>query len=359
MKIYLSGYFHENLGDDLFFHIITQRYAKHQFYMMVHGDHAHAYRGRPNVKVHAQPKLLRGADKILSKVSPNLGLGSLYGRTKEISVLIGGSMFQELYKDGSDLKRLAQMPQNRSKLYILGINYGPAKTMAYRDAVSRYLASATDVCFRDRTSFELFQELPNARVGNDIVFGIRNICPAPAQKQNTCVISLIDFDAKPDLAPYKAAYLQFLRERILEQQALGREVILTSFCRWEGDEKAIRELKALCEPEVLEKLKTLCYDGHNWKELCNAFASASWVISTRFHAMVLGLVYQVPTVVISYSNKIRQLLRDMDRDNCAISPKNLANFPAEQICPVTDIDVKHWQNQAELHFEKLDALLRP
>lgn len=359
MKIYLSGYFHENLGDDLFFHIITQRYAKHQFYMAVHADHAHAYQGKPNVKVFPQRKLLRGADKLLSKVSPGFGIGSLYGRNKDVSVLIGGSMFQELYKDGSDLKRLAQMPQNRNKLYILGVNYGPARTSVYRDAVSRYLESATDVCFRDKTSYGIFQDLPNARVGNDIVFGIRKICPTPAQKLNTCVISPIDFGAKPDLAPYKKAYLNFLRDRILEQQALGRQVILMSFCRWEGDEKAIRDLKAICEPAVRERLKTVCYDGHNWQGICNTIATASWMISTRFHAMVLGLVYKVPTVVISYSNKIRQLLKDMDREHCAIIPKALSDYSADKICPVTDIDVDHWQAQAELHFQKLDALLKP
>lgn len=357
MKIFLSGYFHENLGDDLFFHILTRRYPQHRFYVLAHADHARAYRGESNVTVHSQCKLLRGMDKVLSKISPSLSFGSLYGRTKDLSVLIGGSMFQELSHDGSDLKRLALMPHNHNRLYILGINYGPAHSQAYLDACTRYLAGATDVCFRDRTSYELFKDLPNTRLGNDIVFDIRKLCPTPTQKENTCVIAPIDFGAKPALAPYKEDYLTFLKDQILEQQALGRRVKLMSFCRWEGDENAIRELLALCPEEARAQIDTIFYDGQNWQMLCAVIGSAAQVIATRFHSMVLALAYAVPTLVISYSNKTRQLLEDMDRGDCAIMPQQLK--APESIRLVTDIDVDYWQTQAEKHFEKLDELLNP
>lgn len=359
MNIFLNGYFHENLGDDLFFHIITRRYPNHQFHMLAHGDHASAYRGVPNAKIHPQCKLLRGADKVLSKLSPKLSFGSLYGRTKDLSVLIGGSMFQEMQDDGSDLKRLALMPENHKKLYIMGINYGPAHTQAYEDACRKYLASATDVCFRDQTSYNRFRDLPNTRVGNDIAFGIRRICPTPVEKENTCIIAPIDFGKKPALVAYKQAYLEFLKARLLEQQAQGRQVILMSFCKWEGDEDAIRELLDLCSPEVKAQVTTLCYNGQNWQELCQCIGSAAYMIATRFHSMVLALAYGVPTLAISYSNKTRQLLQDMDRGECAIMPEELADLPAEKLTPVTGIDIDYWQSQADVHFEKLDELLNP
>lgn len=355
MNIHLSGYFHENLGDDLFFHILTRRYPQHRFYVLAHGDHAQAYQGASNVIVHSQGKLLRGVDKVLSKLSPRLSLGNLYGSTKDLSILIGGSMFQELFDDGSDLKRLKLMPQNHNRLYILGINYGPAKTQAHLEACRAYLGTATDVCFRDKTSYRLFQELANTRVGNDIVFGIGKLCPAPVEKENTCIIAPIDFSAKPSLAPYKQHYLDFLTQQILEQQAMGRRVKLMSFCRWEGDENAIGELLEQCPDQARTQIDTIFYDGQNWQDLCAAIGASSYVIATRFHSMVLALAYGVPTAVISYSNKTRQLLEDMDRGHCAIAPSALKNIT--QIIPVTDIDIAHWQAQAEKHFEKLDELL--
>ena len=63
MKILLNGYFHENLGDDLFYQLIARRYPQHQFYMPVHGASAHAYTGNKNVKVLRQNKLLRESIK--------------------------------------------------------------------------------------------------------------------------------------------------------------------------------------------------------------------------------------------------------------------------------------------------------
>ena len=135
MNVFLNGYFYRNLGDDLFFHIVTGRYPQHRFYAMIHGDHAHAYTGAANVKVLPQSKLLRGLDKLLYKLSPAMTLYAQRGKKSDASILVGGSMFQELASDGSDLIRLSQMPQNYKKLFIMGINFGPCKTDAYQQAV--------------------------------------------------------------------------------------------------------------------------------------------------------------------------------------------------------------------------------
>ena len=355
MNIFLTGYCHENLGDDLLIYILTQRYPQHTFHMLVHSDHAHAYDHMPNVKVHRQPKLLRGVDKVLSKISPKLSFTYLYGLTKELSVLVGGSMFQELAGDRSDLKRLALMPANHNKFYVLGINYGPEKTQAYYEACRKYLSCATDVCFREQTSYDRFSDLPNTRVGNDMVFAIRQLCPAPEEKKNTCIICPI----QKDLGPHYGDYLAFLKEQVLDQVAQGRQVILASFCRFEGDEAAVEELARMCKPEVGEKLQTLYYDGNNYVDICRSIASAAYVVATRFHSMVLALAYGVPVTVISYSNKTRQLLKDMGKDDCDIQPHMLSQFLGKQPPQITGIDPDYWEAEAEKHFQELDKILNP
>lgn len=358
MKILLSGYFYANLGDDLFYHIITQRYPQHRFYVLPHGDYAYAYMGKDNVTVFPQRKLLRGMDKALSKLSPKLSFWNLYGKMMDASVLIGGSMFQELTGDERDLRRLALMPRKDKNLFVLGVNYGPAKSQRYLQACREYLKSAEDVCFRDKTSFDLFADLGNTRVGNDLVFGIPAVCPPAKEKENICVISPIDFSAKPALAAYEEDYLSFLQRQVAYQQSLGREVVLVSFCRWEGDENATQKLLERCTAEQKKNIRCLFYDGQNWKQICACISSAACVVATRFHSMVLGLVYGVPTIPISYSNKTVQLLKDMDRANCAVLPQQLASLQPEQTKPVTDIDIAYWQAQGEKHFERLDQLLR-
>ena len=358
MKILLNGYFHENLGDDLFYHLIAQRYPQHTFYMPVHADHAHAYTGKDNVKVLPQTKLLRGLNKLSTKLSPKLGVTALLGKCADLSVLIGGSMFQEMRGDGSDLKRVANMPRHKKGLYILGINFGPHKTQSYLDCCRSYLSQATDVCFRDSVSYGYFSHLPNTRLGSDIVFGIEDICPAVSQKTDTCVISVMDFYAKPALEPYAGDYYRFLVDMAQHQRSLGRKVQLVSFCKWEGDEQAIERFFQNCPEDLKEHISVLRYDGKNWKEICQAICSAQCVVASRFHSMVLGLAYGVPTVVISYSNKTSQLLADMGWENAVITPDALKETLAAEAISIQGLNMEKWKQGAQAHFEALDRLLK-
>lgn len=355
MKLFLNGYFYRNLGDDLFFHIIVNRYPQHRFYAMIHGDHANAYKGVSNVKVLPQNKLLRGLDKVLFKLNPSLSLYALKGKQLDASVLIGGSMFMEMHDDGSDIGRVAQMPQNYKKLFVMGINFGPHKTEAYKKACTDYLATADDVCFRDKTSYEHFSQLPQTRLGSDIVFGIEKLCPKAAEKENTCLISVMDFAEKPALKPYKEAYLTFLTKQILQQQELGRQVVLVSFSKAEGDERAIAEL--LERLPAKETVETLCYDGYNWQQVCKKISSAACLVATRFHSMVLGLSYGVPTIAISYSNKTLQVLQDLEVAHKAILPEQLETLDASQVSAITDVCIDCLKESAQKHFEKLDQFL--
>ncbi len=351
MKILLNGYFYKNLGDDLFFHLITDRYPQHTFYVPVHADHAKAYMGKKHVKILPQTKWKRGMDKLLGKVSAKLTATGRLARRTDLGVLIGGSMFQEF---GDAQARLARMPRHPKGQYVLGINFGPHKTQAYVDACRDYLASAADVCFRDAVSYSYFAQLANTRLGSDMVFDTQSLCPAPAQKQNTCVISLMDFEAKEDLAPYAADYFRFLTDTVRQQQALGRQVILVSFCQFEGDERAIDRFLSQCPHELKRGISTLCYTGGNHVQVCSSIASAALLIASRFHSMVLGLAYGVPTVPISYSNKTLQLLQDLGLEDYAITPSMLATG---QVKPIAPTDMTSWAEKAQLHFQILDKTL--
>ena len=344
MKILLNGYFYKNLGDDLFFHLITDRYPQHTFYVPVHADHAGAYTGRKNVKILPQTKWKRGMDKVFRKFCPRLVSTARLARRTDLGVLIGGSLFQETVPGA--MERLARMPRHPKGQYIMGINFGPHKTQAYVDACARYLESAQDVCFRDAASYEQFADLPNTRLGSDLVFGIRSLCPPASQTENTCVISVMDFASHASLAPYAEDYFCFLRRVIDQQTQQGRKVILLSFCAHEGDERAIERLLSQCPQEV----HRLCYDGRNYAQICSCISSASCLIASRFHSVVLGLAYGVPTVPISYSNKTLQLLQDLGQE--AICPDMLA--ATTQLHPIPALDMTPWVAKAQLHFAALD-----
>lgn len=350
MKILLNGYFYQNLGDDLFLHLITERYPNHTFYVPIHGDYAKAYKGKPHVKILPQTKWKRAAKKLLGKLCPSLGAYPwLYGRT-DLGVLIGGSMFQET--EGNAMARLQKMPRHPEGQYILGINFGPHKTQAYVDATKDYLASARDVCFRDSVSYGYFSQLENTRLGSDLVFSIQSICPAPEQKQNTCVISVMDFSAKDTLAPYAQDYFRFLQKTMEQQRAMGRQIILLSFCKLEGDQSAISALLEQCPQEGVSVMH---YDGTNYAQICQTIGSAACMVASRFHSMVLGLSYGVPTIAISYSNKTLQLLQDLGYEDHAITPEMLADAQPKVI---PSLDMTQWAQLGVSHFQALDRLLK-
>ena len=347
MKILLKGYFYKNLGDDLFFHLITERYPQHTFYVPVHGDHAQAYMGKPHVKILPQTKLKRGMDKILQKIAPRLVSAKGLERRTDLGVLIGGSMFQEIGEN--PIARLNQMPRHPKGQYVLGVNFGPHKSQAYVDATKAYLAQLKDVCFRDSVSYGYFSQLENTRLGSDMVFAIQTLCPAPTRKENTCVISVMDFGENPALAPYAQDYLAFLGRNIQQQLDLGRKVILLSFCQFEGDERTIGLLQ-----KQYPQVSTLSYDGTNYAQICQTIGSAACMVASRFHSMVLGLAYGVPTIAISYSNKTKQLLQDLGYGEYAITPEMLADAQPKVI---PSLDMTHWAQLGESHFQALDQLL--
>lgn len=357
MKILLNGYFHKNFGDDLFFHIICKRYNNHIFYAPIEKECAHAYMGENNIKVLSINKLIRGIDKLTTKLNPKFSYYNILNHFTDLSVLIGGSMFQELYGDRHDLERIDNLPDTSKALYILGVNFGPYKTIKYLNKCKKYLAGATDVCFRDNESYSLFKDLNNTRVATDIVFGIEKIAPKAKEKKNVCVISVMDFSTRSKLKKYRESYEKFILSIIEKQLEIGREVILMSFCKYEGDENAIKRIMEICHQKQLTKINVHYYYGYNWMETLNIISSSSYIIASRFHSMILGIVYGIPTLPIIYNEKFRKILNDLDLKNFGVELDELNEFEKKQFKSIPAQDITVLKQKAELQFLELDKIL--
>ena len=325
-KVILRGFFYKNLGDDLFYHMIVQRYPKTKFYLPVVDKYKNAYNDEKNVKVIGLNKVVRGINKLLIKINNLFDIYNLIEKYGDLVVLIGGSLFQEKNDDGSDIERLNEMPGKKKPLYILGVNFGPYKTQKYLKKTSEVLAKAEDVCFRDESSYSLFKNLDNTRVATDIIFGIDRIIPKNEINEKLCVISVIDFARNPALVEYKEAYINFIQKSIEKYCEKEYTIMLMSFCKIEGDEDAIKHILDKCEKNYKDKIKVYLYDGTNWREMVRIISSASYIIATRFHSMILGLVYDIPTLPIIYSEKSLNILKDLNCENCCIKPEELNSY---------------------------------
>lgn len=350
MKIYLKGFFFKNLGDDLFVHMIAKRYPQHQFLAVTNQGFEDQLSMEPNVKVIGLNKIARGINKLFN-------LYDLIEKKAELSVVISGSIFQEFSEDTEALKRLQSLPGKKNPTYILGVNFGPYETETYYQAARNYFKSIKDVCFRDQWSRDLFADIAQVRYAPDILLGIENIIAGSSEKKANCVISVMDFERKEYLKPFAEQYEQFIVSAMQYYVSNGYGVTLISFCKIEGDEKAIEKILARCSDEIKEKTRVEKYDGQNWKEIIETISQASYLIATRFHSMILGSVFQIPTLPIVYNDKCRHFLADIGCEQYGIFLEQLEHCEMKNIEYMQVDHLDKLKSQAEEQFKALDLIL--
>ena len=346
MKIYVQAYLSENLGDDLFVKILTERYPKHRFYSISNNfNNYNNNENYQNLKVYT--------NKYLYKLIRKLKLEKNIANRCELAVTIGGSMFIE----NNEKAKYKEFTLGKNKHYILGSNFGPYKTQEYFNNVRKSFEKAEDVCFREKYTYDIFKDLPNVRYASDIVFSM-NTDKIKITNRKRAIISIISCSAKLDekyTEKYEAKIIELMKFLINK----GYEICLMSFCKREKDEEAIESIINKCSEELKNRIETYYYRG-NIKEALNVIGDSSLVIGSRFHANILGLLLRKPTIPVIYSDKTIHVLEDMNIDLKKIDIREIDTF---DISSISDedlnkiIDVSKQKIDSNRHFEFLDKEL--
>ena len=152
---------------------------------------------------------------------------------------------------------------------------------------------------------------------------------------------------------------QFLREiREFPRLTLEEERELARRCT-EGDEDAIDHLLSLLPDR--SGVSVCCYDG-NIPKLLSLLSDATYIIASRFHAMILALSFGKPVFPISYNCKSRHYLEDLDFRGKFASLSDLPETTVEDVLYnydhriITDCSLhkQHAQNQFRALREFLD-----
>lgn len=347
-KIFLYAYDRQNLGDDLFIQHITDRYPSVQFYMWSDKTNQKTFADMPNLKVFdRESRLVR----FLHKLRPSLV--SRYKAMLECRcdavVYIGGSIFIE-YPNWEQISTWWEYEAEKRPLYVLGANFGPYHTEAYRKKMADVFQHCKDVCFRDQYSYQLFQDVPTVRQAPDILFSYS--MPRVTVKDNQVFISVIDCAGRDDLAEYAQQYVSNMAELIRRYRKNGCEIALASFCRDEGDEDGIRQiLDALGDTA---RIRTLCYDGTNRAEMLTAIAESGLVVGTRFHAVILALAAGKQVLPVIYSDKTKHVLEDIGFTGQTYDLREPSIWSDDKING-SDLDIGAVRVESENHFFKLDS----
>lgn len=354
-RVFLYAYDRQNLGDDLFVHTIANRYPDVQFYIWSDRNNRRTFAPLSNLKVIDKDSRLV---HFLQKLRPSLVARYKNWLEKQCNavVYIGGSIFME-YSNWQQICSWWEYEAKNRPFYVLGANFGPWKTEAYRNKMAQIFGDMQDVCFRDCYSKALFLDIDNVRQAPDILFGYP--MPRVPVKEKQVFVSVINCAGRDEShglnscdGRYVANMVKLLKGYLEE----GYSLVLASFCREEGDEDGIKKILTVLDCDEKSRIQVLCYDGTNAAEMTEAIAESKYVIASRFHGIILALVAGRPVIPIVYSDKTTCVLQDLGFYGTVFDIRNESEWtvskPAEWSLPD---EIKH---RCRNHFCKLDQILK-
>lgn len=324
VDVYVDCYLEHNLGDDLFLLTLLDRYRdRDDLLFHVWGDSAYQYlQSRySNIKLHELPDISGNLLQRQMMRHHTIRQKMMCVAGADATLQIGGSIFME-WHGGNVRKRLKDYWYwlSRKKWmkylygapdasFIIGSNFGPWQTKDYwRTMHSLFSRYCTDVCFRDHYSAELFADLDNVRCAPDVLFGVN----LPQQtKRRQLFVSVIDLNRKGEgISSKREMYQTWLVQQMQNMAKRGYEIVICSFCQYEGDGDVVAELA-----QQLKKLgidvRTILYANNDY-EILSEISASEYVIASRFHATILGLAAGCKVLPVLYSNKTRHVLEDLE-----------------------------------------------
>lgn len=360
-KIFLYAYDHMNLGDDLFVRTIADRYLGVRFYLWSDKKNYEVFKNNRNIKVINQNA---GIIKILKKIRPSLviRLQEILKNKCDAIVYIGGSIFME-YPTWENIVNWWKYQVEKYDVYVLGANFGPYQSSKYKLKMEENMKKMKDICFRDRYSYQLFESLPQARFAPDILFSYP--IESVEKKKKQIYISVINCKKKEEgkYSQYRKQYEKILKKIMMYYLDENYIIKLVSFCKEEGDEETIIDvLNTFQKHNKINQIQQLNYDGTNHKEVIMELVSSEYVIATRFHAIILGMVGKQKMYPIVYSDKSKNMLEDIGFKGNYLSFSELDKFKMEDVIQnkarYSLVDIGYIQEQSKKHFMYLDSILK-
>lgn len=342
MKVFVNAYLENNLGDDLFFDILKNRYSGNKFYVM-----SSSIKNEDNVVVYK--------NKFLNKLIRRFELKKFLTNKCDVIVSIGGSMYMEQKNDTNRKFFLGKKPY-----YILGSNFGPYHTETYYKNAHKFFEKAEDVCFRDKYSYNLFSDIKAVRYAPDIIFTLDTKNLEKVQNTKRAIFSIISCRDKVNVKyeeEYKNAIIDMTKKLIDD----GYKITYMSFCKNENDELAIEEILEKIDNNIKKYIETYYYRG-NIKEAIEVLNNSDIIVGTRFHSIILGMLLNKTVIPIIYSDKTKHMLEDFKFNGKTVDIRNLDNYNIEEL--FTDENKKYKLNiekikeEAEEQFRELDKVLK-
>lgn len=298
-KVFLMAYARKNFGDDLFIQMILKRNPQNDYYMKIREP-----KYLSNLDNYSNLHVIQGedTDEELSKIDVN---------EYDAYVYVGGSIFMEggkVYNLSEKFYNFIKKCKEAGKPFsYVSCNYGPYQTEEYFKLSQRTFKIATDICFRDKYSYNLFKEIETVRYAPDFAFTYE--IDNHEKIKNSIGITIIDLSIRKDLATKEEEYIKMLVNNINLYLQNGKKVYLYTFCSHESDERTLDLV--LKHFKNNQNVIDVRYDG-NIDKFINIYSKMEYMICARFHAIILSILSKQKIQIMSYSKKIDNVIKDLE-----------------------------------------------
>ena len=348
-KIFVMAYLRNNLGDDMFVMELLNRYPDVEFYVeVVDMKYAKALEKENNVKI------IINENETFEKIDINQYDGYVY---------IGGSIFMEGGKvynlDEGCLEFVKKCKILNKPFYYISSNYGPYQTEKYFNLSKETFKQCTDLCFRDQYSYNLFKDISTVRYAPDVLFSYE--IEECKKEKNTIGISIIDLEIRENLRHKEDEYIQFLFNNINLYLKNEKNIYLFSFCNDEGDEKAIQKILNKFKNSDYKNRITVVRYNENIEEFLAIYKKMEYMICQRFHSLVLSYICNQKFYVISYSQKICNIIKELNLCDKYIKLEEITaqkTIALEDFYDVKEENLEGIKKKSLEQFRELDKFLK-
>ena len=375
-KMMLYGFYGHNLGDDMFFDMLFRRYPDVLFAVCDSSSYTGFFEKYNNVRLYAADSASAIRINLLGE---KFGKKNIYEKIVRSStsggIHLGGSVYQQIGNWKQDLEDRKSRKQSGKSFFGISNNFGPYHSDDYREFWKEQFRTWNDVCFRDLYSYNLFSEISSVRYAPDALFAFESITAEESLgeqllqtmtgKKKKLAISVINLrwelrGIQPEICDAYEAFLCRLVEEALEKDF---DIYLLSFCELQQDSAMIQRIMDHFkdhDPESVKRIHAEIYYDRIGRML-QTISKCEYVLGTRFHAMVLGYIFGKKVLPVCYSDKMTNVLGDLELTEHYVDIRNLSTYPEHDILDLfSEADsekIEKIRSQAADQFLRLDQYL--
>lgn len=358
-KVLVKGFFENNFGDDLFLKVLVDRYPNTKFYISSTSDYDYFFKKYKNFFIFKKYNILYIIKTIFNKLMKIIKSDKVYRIESFIKfdeiITVTGSLFME--NSDTNLNEIKSNYDFKNVRYtILGCNFGPYISNDFLDLHhDSIFKNAFDVCFRDLYSYKLFKDLKNVRHAPDIVFNL-DLNDIKNNNSKCVVFSIMNCNKDNTFRIDENLYIAKCIELINFYKKNNYSIKLVSFSKKQGDEDIIEKI---LKQITLDNISKYYYRG-NIDECLNYIADCEIIIGTRYHANILGLLFNKKTLPISYSKKTDDALYEVGFNEKIVHLSEFSNLSIDDEFEIfkPNIDIEKVIFDASKQFSKLDEILK-